>query len=587
MAQVPEQTLQWLYNALHVSRRSAWLQRARLMLLQDYQDPQRTYSDTARTLSLYPSLLPATEVYTQEDGTSSLLLRLAGTVPAAFRGTTYRFPVKIWIPHAYPYEAPFAYVVPGKEMVVRPGQHVGVDGRIYHPYLRDWGRIWDRANTSDFLDHLSQVFSREPPVISRAQQQQYQQRSNAPAQPGPAPPQLPPKRAVGGLESSQLSGVGTPPPLPPKPGEEYAEARRDVARDGPPLPPLPHEAAHQPRSSSLAQNTYRPTPRTPSQNILPPSPMQQNGRSSGTPFPPFQHEQSLSQHQHYRAHQDRSPVSPVSPINRVSELPGNKYVRPAPLPQPQSQPPLQQPTQWPMPHYSHQEQSSYEQKYSQIPHQHPSQQAWLQGQIQHQQRPKEKQAAPDLLTDPFDVAIPASGPSLPAPPIPPNPEKEHLLQAISTSLVQQAQQKVNQNLSAIAPLHAQEYALRMAQDRLEGEIRQLEQLEQAISINESILHRSIQDCDRTIATARSKKQPAIDEVLLAPTMVANQLWNLCAEEAACREAMYFLQKAVDRGRIRGDVFVRQMRNLGRECFLKMAQARKCALGMGLHTPYGR
>ena len=64
-------------------------------------------------------------------------------------------------------------------------------------------------------------------------------------------------------------------------------------------------------------------------------------------------------------------------------------------------------------------------------------------------------------------------------------------------------------------------------------------------------------------------------------MVANQLWTLCAEEAACREAMYVLQKAVDRGRVGGDVFVRQMRSLGRECFLKMVLARKCARGLGL------
>jgi ESCRT-I complex subunit TSG101 len=147
--------------------------------------------------------------------------------------------------------------------------------------------------------------------------------------------------------------------------------------------------------------------------------------------------------------------------------------------------------------------------------------------------------------------------------------------------VQQAQQKVNQNLSAIAPLQAQQQALYTAQERLQAEIRQLEQLDQTLSINEAILHRSIQDCDRTIETAKSKKQPPIDEVLIAPTMVANQLWTLCAEEAACREAMYVLQKANDRGRISGNDFVRQMRGLGRECFLKMALARKCAMGMGL------
>ena len=64
-------------------------------------------------------------------------------------------------------------------------------------------------------------------------------------------------------------------------------------------------------------------------------------------------------------------------------------------------------------------------------------------------------------------------------------------------------------------------------------------------------------------------------------MVGQQLWTLCAEEAACREAMYVLQKAVDRGRVGGEGFVRQMRGLGRERFLKMVLARKCARGLGL------
>jgi len=138
-------------------------------------------------------------------------------------------------------------------------------------------------------------------------------------------------------------------------------------------------------------------------------------------------------------------------------------------------------------------------------------------------------------------------------------------------------------MSAIAPLQAQQHALHAAHSRLETEIRQLEALHNTLESNEAILRRSIQDCDTTISTAKSKKQPPIDEVLLAPTMVANQLWTLCAEEAACREAMYVLQKAVDRGRVSGNDFVRQMRGLGRECFLKMVLARKCARGMGLEV----
>jgi ESCRT-I complex subunit TSG101 len=198
-----------------------------------------------------------------------------------------------------------------------------------------------------------------------------------------------------------------------------------------------------------------------------------------------------------------------------------------------------------------------------------------------QQQPQ-KQPPPDLLSDPFEIALPSNpGSAGPAPPIPPNPEREHLLTAISASLVQQAQQKVNQNMSAIAPLQAQQNALRAAHARLEAEIAQLERLDATLSSNEHILHRSIQDCTTTISEAKSKKQPPIDEVLVAPTLVAQQLWTLTAEEAACREAMYVLQKAVDRGRISGSDFVRQMRGLGRESFLKMVLARKCARGLGL------
>ena len=72
-----------------------------------------------------------------------MLLLLDGTVPVAFRGTKYGFPVAIWVPHAYPREPPIVYVTPSQDTIVRPGQHVSGDGRIYHPYLAQWGQYWD------------------------------------------------------------------------------------------------------------------------------------------------------------------------------------------------------------------------------------------------------------------------------------------------------------------------------------------------------------------------------------------------------------------------------------------------------------
>ncbi|KAK5170410.1 suppressor protein stp22 of temperature-sensitive alpha-factor receptor and arginine permease [Saxophila tyrrhenica] len=578
MAQIPEKVLAWLYRVLH-----------------EYQDPQRAYSDAVRTLTAYPTLSPRTEVYNYDNGSSALLLTLAGTLPVNFRGSTYRFPIQLWVPQSYPQEPPMAYVIPGQDMVIRPGQHVSVDGRVYHPYLADWGRIWDRASIAEFLEYLQQAFAKEPPVISRAQQQQYQRpigQSQQQQQPGasPAPPSLPPKQRIGSAAPVETE---TPPPRPPKPGEEPTAAypartsSRQASNGGPPLPPLPHER-QQSGQYVTPSSGYQPGYGGPLQPVPPAIPPDQHrsGRLSGPPLPPIPVQQGLQQppHQPQRPGYDPSPVSPVSPINGYSELAQPRSI-------PQQQVPPHQYRQPPGPQLPQQQYSQYPPQpqamhhHPQHPQQYPPQQPYPQ-QYPPQQKPQpKKQPPPDLLSDPFDIALsgPSPGSQAPAPPIPPNPEKEHLLHAISASLVQQAQQNVNQSLSAMAPLQAQQQALRAAQDRLETEIRQLDQLDQTLASNESILRRAIQDCDRTISTAKTKPLPPIDDVLIAPTMVANQLWTLCAEEAACREAMYVLQRAVDRGRVSGHDFVRQMRALGRERFLKMVLARKCARGLGLEV----
>jgi ESCRT-I complex subunit TSG101 len=457
-------------------------------------------------------------------------------------------------------------------MLVRPGQHVGVEGRVYHPYLRDWSGMWDRANIADFLNYLQQVFAREPPLVSKAQQQLLQRPvgQQQPANGSPAPPQLPPKQRAGNDIPAEMPSTNTPPPRPPKPGEDNVSkgAPRNYASDGPPLPPLPGGISQVTQYASSA-NGFASNPQ------YRPNPAAQTASFAGhTPLPALpQH----VQYQQHRASNDGSPVSPISPPH-APHAQGNRHSYAAPVvgyqqtqtqPYPHDRRPQHQGFMQAPPQFN-QQQTQYTQQRPQAHQLHQSQQ--------------KKQPPPDLLSDPFEVALPSGpGAGVPAPPIPPNPEKEHLLQAISTSLVQQAQQKVQQNMSAIAPLQAQQQALRAAYARLENERSQLEKLDATLSSNESILHRSIQDCNHVISEAKSKKQPPIDEVLVAPTLVAQQLWTLTAEEAACREAMYVLQKAVDRGRISGNDFVRQMRGLGRESFLKMVLARKCARGLGLEV----
>lgn len=127
MAAVQQRVLNWLYS----------------VLTSEYHDVNRVYNETAQVLSQYPSLAPKTDVYTYENGTSVLLLNLSGTVPVTFRGATYNFPISLWIPHAYPQEAPMTYVTPTEGMMVRAGQHVDPQGKVYHPYLVSWPESWD------------------------------------------------------------------------------------------------------------------------------------------------------------------------------------------------------------------------------------------------------------------------------------------------------------------------------------------------------------------------------------------------------------------------------------------------------------
>ena len=158
---------------------------------------------------------------------------------------------------------------------------------------------------------------------------------------------------------------------------------------------------------------------------------------------------------------------------------------------------------------------------------------------------------------------------------------------LSQTLVSQVNEKLQQNTAAIAPLRAQNVALQEAHATLNGEITQLQSLDSVLSTNEAILHQSLRDCDSVIEASAKTAEPNIDEVLVAPTVASQQLWNLCAEEAAIREALWCLQRAVDAGRVGGTEFVRLTRGLAREAFLKMALARKLASGLGLDLGQGK
>ncbi|KAI9848649.1 MAG: hypothetical protein M1838_000452 [Thelocarpon superellum] len=409
MSAVPQKVLNWLYSVLTSVRTARPIEADRLLKSlhvtahQDYHDINRTYEDVAHILARVPSLSPRTEVYTYENGASALLLLVSGTLPVSFRGTVYQFPIALWLPYTYPREAPMVYVTPTRSMVVRPGQHVGGDGRVYHPYLARWQDFWDKSTLSDFLDVLSSVFAKEPPVVSRSQQARpvYTSPTTAPPPPPPLPPEL------------------GPPQPPYQNHQNYGPAQ-------------PHPGAH---SHSIASPIYHPPP--------------------------------------------------------------NKGVS--------------QPTE-------------------------------------------------DLLSAPLTISpatLTSSAAPLPAPPIPPNPEKDALLDALGNTLYQHRLAAQNQAMTSTLPsLQAQHAALQRSLSAMQHEMHLLAQLSTTLESNERILTESIQRADAVMEEAKSRSVPNVDDVLVAPTVVGGQLYDVVAEERALGDTMFVLGRALDTGRVGLEVFLK-------------------------------
>ncbi|OTA03608.1 Vacuolar sorting protein/ubiquitin receptor Vps23 [Trichoderma parareesei] len=540
---VQQHVLNWLYS----------------VLTSEYHDVNRTYNDVATVLARYPTLAPRTDVHTFPNGASALLLHLKGTIPVLFRGATYRFPVSIWVPHAYPREAPLVYVTPTDTMMVRPGQHVDPQGQVYHPYLAGWVDFWDKSTLNDLLSVLTDIFAKEPPVIARPQARAAAQSPPPPQQPPPPIAPHPPERPLPLTSSHALPHTRQeeprPPPPPPKPHQEVPrqETPRQEARP-PPVPPHPHLSSPSPPSAGIPSRY----------DSAPPLPPQ--AQASRPPDQPQPHAQSLPPYANAQG-----PHPPQSP----------PQTHPQPLPH--FQPP-QGPTspftgQYPhgqLPPQGQWQTTQQQQAWDRIPlpphqQQHPLQPI--------QQKPP---PPPNLLDDSLNLEISSHG--IEPPPIPPNPEKDALLRQLAQTLASIRQRSRQQNESSLAGLEAQQSAMLSAMSALQAEMGQLTQLSNVITSNTNILHDALRKADAVIEGSRSYAVPDIDELLVAPTVVANQLYRVVAEERALGDAIFMLGRAVERGRISPAAFAKMTRSLAREWYLKKALARKIAQGMGLLMP---
>ncbi|KAK1148763.1 Suppressor protein stp22 of temperature-sensitive alpha-factor receptor and arginine permease [Aspergillus melleus] len=596
MAAVPQRTLNWLYSVLirdHYDSR------------QTYQDPNRTYYDVANVLAQYPSLFPRTEVYTYETGFSALLLQLSGTLPVTFRGTVYKFPVVLWVPNTYPREPPIVYVSPTKDMAVRVGQHVTLEGRVYHHYLAHWAGAWERSSLVDLVSILREVFAKEPPVQYK-QQQQIPQRPQQPQQvqaPPPRPP-LPPELGPAAHASPTTPSVPSPqpaaqapPPPPPKPGQVVSPEQQQPStptwqnNTPPTIPPLPPKEQDL-RRISVHQHAGVGSPGSGHPQYVP----ERGGAPEGPASPYHYHPQNQAPMTQPMPAHTQGPTHP--PLgNGMTAHPLSQSLPPGA--RAQQQPPHIPPQQAP-PHHATYQQAGAQYQHP-LPHPvaaHFSPRAFHQTISVPQPAAQPKKETPDLLTSPFELELPSIAPTGPAPPIPPNPEKDALLQAVSKTLAETLQTNVAQSETAAHSLLSQSQSLHAAVATLQGEISSLNNFNATLQSNSSVLQQSLHRADAVIADAQTRISsstapaqsssdptpsglPPIDEVLVAPTVVGKQLYDLVAEERGIQQAIYALQSALVKGVIGVETWSRHTRGLAREAFLKRALIRKIGNGMGL------
>lgn len=196
---------------------------------------QYKYKDLSRreimsALSYFKELAPYIERYVYSNGSSKDLVSLRGTIPVNFRNSVYNIPVQLYLPDAYPYEAPMVYVRPTPDMNINVSPTVDPNGRVSLPALSEW-----RHPMSDLymlLNLLTIRFSEQTPLYTKPRSSSNASVTSYPGRGGPT--------AV---------DVDSNPPYPIQAQPPYPMA------SGMPMPPASTASAY---SNPLIANPYYP-----------------------------------------------------------------------------------------------------------------------------------------------------------------------------------------------------------------------------------------------------------------------------------------------------------------------------------------
>ena len=131
--------------------------------LDRYYYPDLVRRDLSEAAQLYTTLNIGRGEF-ESDGQSCAMLKLEGTIPAWYKGSTYNIPVCFWLEHEHPYQPPVCIVQPTATMCIHGGKYVDANGKVEMPYQREW--CHPDSDLVGLIRKMQLHFGEECPVFS-------------------------------------------------------------------------------------------------------------------------------------------------------------------------------------------------------------------------------------------------------------------------------------------------------------------------------------------------------------------------------------------------------------------------------------
>ncbi|KAJ9479294.1 Suppressor protein STP22 of temperature-sensitive alpha-factor receptor and arginine permease [Pseudozyma hubeiensis] len=171
-------------------------------------------------------------------------------------------------------------------------------------------------------------------------------------------------------------------------------------------------------------------------------------------------------------------------------------------------------------------------------------------------------------------------PGVPPPPRPMNPE----LLALHDRVFTKIDSRLSSLASTLSASNARLEVLSSDLDRglpaIEDEMSRLKAVRDVCQVTGDRLDSSVNEITESLRSVQAREEPDPDSMVLATSIVGNQLVDLVAEDNAIEDTLYHLGRALNAERLDLERFLKQTRMLAREQFMKRALAMKISDGMG-------